>query len=1463
MNRFILRIVAVFLLIGWGSAVNATGLPHNASPSAPPTLQRFGVFQTPLVPFGASPPAETRALMTAIAEYKSAGQAEQTAPLDDFLQQHPQTVWRVALLANEGLAYEHAGMFTRAIDRLQAAWQANRVIENGPQRALMAHVYGELLWLHTVLGHEDRVRALLAEGKHFTLSGSAQAQKTQAEEGLWRMQHEPGQTKICGLVALGQLMSLEGDRQGAARLNTVQAGPKGVSLARLQTLADQDGMATRAVYRQGHEPIPVPSIVHWKVGHYATIVGQSGGRYHVEDKSLGRDFWMSPAAIKSESSGYFLVPAAHAKAWRTVALSEASKVMGAGITPGNTPNDTSGGDPNVGGSGGGGCNGGGSGGSGGGSGGGGSGSPTGMAQYTVKAMLVSLSLHDTPVGYTPPKGPAVPVTIVYSQREANQPANFTFGNLGQKWTSNWFSYVQDDPSAPGSNVTISLQGGGTRNYAGYNASTGAFTPEERTAAQLVKVSDNPVTYERRMPDGSKQVYGASDNSTYFPRRIFLTQVVDSSGNAVTLSYDSQMRLTTLTDALGQKTTLAYDNTQYPLQITGITDPFGRTATITYDTNGRLIDIADVLGMHSQFTYDSGTFITAMTTPYGTTQFAGGESGTERWLEITDPKGQKERVEFRHNAPGIPFSDSPVPQGISTFNAYINSRNTFYWDKTAMQRAPGDYSQAQIYHWLHEEGIAYQGLTAGVLESVKAPLEHRTWFNYPNQPWAGGTGGFDKPSAIARVLADGSTQLTRLAYNAQGNVTQYVDPVGRTVDYVYAGNGVDLVKVTRKTASGDDVLAAFTYNSQHEPLTYTDAAGQTTTYTYNAAGQRTAVTDPLGNTTRYAYDGNGYLLTVTNANGKTQHSYTYDGFGRVDTSTDSEGHTLKYDYDALDRLTAVVFPDGTRRSVTWDKLDPAVTTDREGRSTTYAYDSVRDLISQTDPMNQVTRYGYFANGKLQTLTDPNGNTSTWARDIEGRVTSKTYTDGSQTGYSYDITGRLTDRTDALGQKTAYAYTHDDRLADISYLNARIPTPAVQFTYDPYYPRLTTRTDGQGTTTDGYYPAGVLGAGQLASEQGQNSHNSLGYGYNALGLLASRTVDGATETDQYDPLGRLTAVSNPLGQFTTTYLGETDQPIRQTIAQNGVQVPYAVRYQYETNQNDRRLKAILNYITGRGRPRPVADFNFTTSPENLILSRSEKLGGNQGQHDEDFGHHWGLPAWLFGGSDRGQSDDENDDAHHHDHHAGERHQHEHEHERHERDDADQGHGGKITHYRYDDALRLIQAKGSNAESYTYDAASNLTDLITGKTSTAFTVNALNQIMTAGSVAYQYDANGNLLDDGTNTYAWDAADRLVTITNKLTGHTSQFAYDGLNRRVSDTETDQGGNPVTTKFLWCGEDICEKRDSSDTVQARYYDEGEMHGDQPLYYAQDQVGSVVALVNNQGQVVGRLSYDSYGKVIQ
>jgi YD repeat-containing protein len=40
---------------------------------------------------------------------------------------------------------------------------------------------------------------------------------------------------------------------------------------------------------------------------------------------------------------------------------------------------------------------------------------------------------------------------------------------------------------------------------------------------------------------------------------------------------------------------------------------------------------------------------------------------------------------------------------------------------------------------------------------------------------------------------------------------------------------------------------------------------------------------------------------------------------------------------------------------------------------------------------------------------------------------------------------------------------------------------------------------------------------------------------------------------------------------------------------------------------------------------------------------------------------------------------------------------------------------------------------------------------------THNNLNQITAVGPTALQYDANGNLTDDGTHAFAWDAKNRL----------------------------------------------------------------------------------------------------------
>lgn len=746
----------------------------------------------------------------------------------------------------------------------------------------------------------------------------------------------------------------------------------------------------------------------------------------------------------------------------------------------------------------------------------------GMPTYYVNPMLIGLILQDTPLSYTPPKGPAIDVQVTYNQKDTAQPSGFTYGNLGPEWTYNWIEYVQDDPNSVGNNVSLYLPDGEGRTYKAFNSSSGAFAREPETGAIMVLVSTSPVTYERRMPDGSKEVFSTSDGSTGYPRKIFLTQRVDARGNAVTLSYDGQHRLTGITDAVGQVSTLQYGNTD-PLLVTSITDPFGRSTALTYDSAGRLSSITDAIGMTSSFGYTgASTVIQSLTTPYGTTQFAYGESGYHYWLNITDVNGHTSRWEFLQAAPGIPYSEVLVPAGIPTFNRYIDGRNSFYWDAQAYAQAAGDYTQALIYHWDHEQapGGGGSSVTADALESIKYQLENRIWYVHPDGLDVT-AGSLNSPLDEARVLADGSTQLTTHQYNSYGNLTQTIDPTGLETDTTYASNNIDPIQIDRYGPNSYHTTETFTYNSQHEPLTHTDEAGSTTTYTYNAAGQKTSETDALGHTQQWAYDANGYLTSFTDANGHAI-SYTYDNVGRLATETDPLGNTKTYSYDALNRITRITYWDGTYEENTWDKLDRVAHRDRNGNVTHYAYDGDRNLISTTDPLGHVTSFTYYANNLLKTKTDPTGGVTTWTRDIEGRVTQRQDSNGGITTFAYDVANRKTSETNALNQTTSFiSYDGDNRLTRSKDANDVI-------TDLTYHPRgwLLTRTvrasaDGSPSSNDATTTMGYDAVGDLTSVVEPDGVTT-GYGYDAAHRLgAISDADHDTLVYTLDAVGNRTA------------------------------------------------------------------------------------------------------------------------------------------------------------------------------------------------------------------------------------------------------------------------------------------------------------------------------------------------------
>ena len=75
--------------------------------------------------------------------------------------------------------------------------------------------------------------------------------------------------------------------------------------------------------------------------------------------------------------------------------------------------------------------------------------------------------------------------------------------------------------------------------------------------------------------------------------------------------------------------------------------------------------------------------------------------------------------------------------------------------------------------------------------------------------------------------------------------------------------------------------------------------------------------------------------------------------------------------------------------------------------------------------------------------------------------------------------------------------------------------------------------------------------------------------------------------------------------------------------------------------------------------------------------------------------------------------------------------------------------------------------------------------------------------------------------------------------------------------------GSVTSTKpFVWCGKQLCERRDSSGAnVVSRIFADGETEGVDKVYYARDHLGSVRELVDVDGvTVLARYEYDPYGR---
>jgi RHS repeat-associated protein len=1394
-----------------------TGLEFSANPTGQ-EISQARVFEEPLVPVGGAPGTEDNAaLAAALMEYAKRSGPDDFSSLTAFLDKYPKSSWQAALLTCLGLEYYNTAHYSLSLEMWEKAWPLAKDAIDLKSKAIADRAVGELALMYARLGRMAELEALLKSVEDRTFRGAATEKITGAREGLWNMQNKPEISFKCGPYALQQILMADqslsrtaesGATEARREIANAASTQKGMSLAQVAELSRRVGLDYQMAFRtsslnrssrreKAHSSenktdqslltsaatrLVVPSVVHWKVGHYAALVRQEGERYLLEDPTFGTKVWATREALEAETSGYFLIPAGDLpQGWRSVDAQEGATVWGKGQPPDKDPDPLRCKDPKSGG--GNSCD--------------NNSKCKGMAVSDCHLMLVSLNIVDTPVGYSPPVGPSVEFTVAYNQRDANQPANFTYSNLGPKWTFDWLAYITDNSSNALADVKYYAGGGGARTFTGFNSGSQTFAFQQYDQTLLRRTTAS--SYEMTSPDGSKMIFNQPDGSSGVSRKIFLSQIIDPFGNAVTLTYDGNLRVVAITDAIGQVTTLTYGNTNDIYKITRVTDPFGRFAQFAYDLLGRLTNITDVIGINSTFVYPgSGDFISQLITPYGTNTFimaqGGGPSGTTRSLETIYADGSRDRVEYNQSENlGIPTNDPPsiVPTGMAVNNQYLHGRNTYHWSRTACASSYGDYSKAKIYHWLHAENL---NVASGILESTKEALENRVWYNYQGQTGiigAGGVGTSSRPTKVGRVLDDGQTQLYTFAYDGFGHVTNSIDPIGRTFSYIYSSNGIDLLEIRQTRAGNNELLFRATYNAQHLPLAQVGVDGQTNAFTYNSRGQLLTETNPKGETTSYTYDTNEFIILIDGPLSGTNDlvKITYDGLGRMRTKTDESGYTLIFEYDDMDRLVKILHPDSTFDQFFYNRLDVTNVVDRAGRQTIFEFDNIRQMKKKTDPLGQVTLFEWCRCGNIKSLTDPMGRTTTWLTDVQSRPIAKQYGDGSQVTYLYEnASSRVRQKIDEKQQITQFSYNLDDTLKSVAYANTATPTPSVSYSYDPAYQRRISMTDGAGTTLYSYNPVTLTptpGANQLASVDGPLANDTVTYAYDELGRHVSTAIDGMAWRLNYDAAGRVISETNALGAFVVSYDGASHRIASRTLP-NGQTEQRA----YGQALHDFDLERISHKFGAA----PISEFLYEHDHlADRITSWSQQAGA--------------LPASIFT-------------------------------------------------FAYDAANQLLSAVVTNSGSlvntfaYAYDPTGNRFTEKAGASTYTATYNALNQISAStapgNSRTNQWDAKDRLvaviMGNQRTEFTYDGRDQVISIRQLTNGVEASLRRFVWCENVLREERDAGGT-VTKRFFDQGIKI------ESGINAGTY-----------FYTRDHLGSIREVIDSSGAVRTRYSYDPYGR---
>ncbi|MEM6600944.1 MAG: hypothetical protein AAF649_06120, partial [Verrucomicrobiota bacterium] len=958
----------------------------------------------------------------------------------------------------------------------------------------------------------------------------------------------------------------------------------------------------------------------------------------------------------------------------------------------------------------------------------------------------------------------------------------------------------------------------------------------------------------------KQLSGASDPAwvedlitLYVPgtKGQLEQEVMDLNGNGV---------VDAATDLITSHT---YDANNNKLTTT---DPEGNTTSFDYDERNRLVKVTYADTSYKQLVYDA----------------AGNK------ISETDENGNITLYEYDALRRLVKQARDMDGNGtISTGDLVTEMAYNGVGSKTSQKDAEGN-----------ETTFEYDALQRLVKQTAPAPLSYETTFAYGTNSGSVGMGdGSFKPTSttdprgyVTTVVYDAlyrptetsvayslsGSATTEIEYDAAGNVIETTDPldISKSVEYdaldrpvkVTHADGELLVEAEEETRYTSTGLAYLSIDAlDRETETEYDRAGRpvkifapevdngfgtsehpVTETLYDKNGNVAATINPLGNRWDFSYDVRNRKIkeeqpAVSDMGGasiRPEIETEYDSVGNVTRITDARDNTTETEYDKANRPVKVTSPSvpvgggGTGIPVTETTYDlngnVLTVKDANGHTVTNTYDELNRLLSTADAANITVAYQYDEAGNRTRVTDGKGNRTDFAYDGLNRNTSISYAQGTSESYTvtfaYDALNK-TSRTDGNGKLTSYIYDARHRLTDVTYTSGDVyHDSARSYTYD------------------------LVGNLLSVTEPGKLGKADAAYTYDDLNRVITETSSAVSHTYKYDLAGNRLFAQYGSAAYTLVSgydaLNRLDL-LRQEFTAGGSR---ETRYEYDLNGN----------ITKRTLPNSDETLKTYDALNRMIAVTTNTAGATQ---LSGYTHTYDLVGNVVTVVE---------------------------------DYATGGLSDRTVTNTYDDINRLLSeaiattGAGTVTTSYTYDDAHNRTqksvDDGSTVTTTSYTFNALNQMLTANDTAvtrsYTYDSNGNRASRSetrspdpvkVDTYTYDMENRLVGLVKASPGGEGTYAYtyDYRTRRVERSEASAGGSAARIVFSG-GTSVQEYALGASNPDVEYIRGSDYGGGVggilytdragvPSYTHYNNRGDVVAKTSDTGALTYQAAYEAFG----